>query len=273
MRVGESVVLMARPSGKEKKRINLVARRFTSVAMIQLPAPEEVVGDCPHCCKGVKFIVHRPDAYAVAKNGLMEAADAVSAALRRRDYRLRTYDCPLCDGLCVDLIKRRPSLATLTSPGGDPEEEVIRLFPRDVTHEPPPEVTSEQIRRDYSEAHACIPVSKRGAAALARRALQQALRDKGFTHSSKKLVNEIELASKSPDVPSTLREKLHFIREVGNDAAHPNYNRAGEVVNVTDDELAMLLESLDEVFDVFYVRPARHKAVMDARKAHVKGTT
>jgi len=185
--------------------------------------------------------------------------------LAARGYRLRTYHCPMCNGLCIELVRY------VYQKGGDGENEITRLLPRDVMHEPPPQVTSEEIRRDYREAHACISVSKRGASALARRALQQALRDKGFTHSSKKLVNEIEVASKSPDMPSTLREKLHFIREVGNDAAHPNYDHAGEIVDVTDDELTMLLESLDEFFEVFYVRPARHKAVMDARNARVKG--
>ena len=238
--------------------------------VITAPGPEHLAGECPYCHRGVKFEIHNPPELLVPVGQPRSIArwpnDSMMGQLAERGYRLRTYHCPLCSGLCIELVVKRTYHT-----GGDPEEEIKRLLPRDVVHEPPPEVTNQEIRRDYGEAHACIPVSKRGAAALARRALQQALRDKGFIHQSKKLFNEIEVASKSPDMPTSLREKLHFIRDVGNDAAHPNSDRAGEIVDVTDDELTMLLESLDEFFDVFYVRPARHKAVMDARNVRVKG--
>jgi len=235
---------------------------------ITIPPPESVSGDCPHCGKGVRFVMHHADRYAVSKDGTVEpAGDAMTQALRERGLRLRTYHCPACDGLVMELVRR------VLHAGGDGDEEITRLFPRDVLRNPPAEVTNEEIRRDYREAHASRTVSRRGAAALARRALQNALREKGFTAPSKKLVDEIDAADASSEMGSTLREKLHFVRKVGNDGAHPNYDHAGEIVDVTEDELVMLLETLDEFFDVFYVRPARHKAVMAARDARLKGTS
>jgi hypothetical protein len=241
------------------------------VAYFAIPEPEEITGQCPHCGKGVRFVVHRPDGYTFGKDGSVRATeDAITTALEARGFRLRTYHCPLCQGLSIELIKRTQPHPAL---GGDPENEILRLFPRDVVREPPAEVKNGQIRQDYREAHNSVAVSKRGAAALARRALQNALREKGFTHPSDRLDKEIEEAGKSPDMPNTLREKLHFVRKVGNDGAHPNYDHAGEIVDVTDGELEMLFETLDEFFDIFYVRQERHKAVMAAREARLKGKT
>jgi hypothetical protein len=137
--------------------------------------------------------------------------------------------------------------------------------------EAPAEVEDKEIRKDYSEACATRDTSLRGAAALARRALQVALRAKGFTHSSNRLEKEIEEAAKSPEAPSSLRDKLHFVRKVGNDGAHPNLDHAGEIVDVEPEDFAMLIQTLDEFFDVFYVRPARHAATMAAYAARKKG--
>jgi hypothetical protein len=149
---------------------------------------------------------------------------------------------------------------------------VTRLLPATEVREPPDEVKNVEIRRDYQEAHAIANLSTRGAAALARRALQHALRDRGFKHAkSRDLYDEIELATESKETPASLKDKLHFIRKVGADGAHPNPDHAGEIIDVTEDELVMLFETLDEFFDVYYVRPARHAAVMKAHEAKKKG--
>jgi hypothetical protein len=232
---------------------------------IPVPGPEKVRGECPYCRKGVEFILHGPDLFVADRDGKTRPyVSPQAAALLKRHCRIRTYTCPLCDGLCVDLVKRTYVF------GGDPTEEVTSLYPQSVVHEPPPEVTNPEIRRDYREAHDIHRLSVRGAAALARRALQHALREKGFTDPSKKLMKEIEAAESDPKMPSTLVEKLDFLRKVANDAAHPNYDRAGEIVDVTEDEVVMLLETLDEFFDQFYVKLARHKAIMDARHSRLK---
>jgi hypothetical protein len=154
----------------------------------------------------------------------------------------------------------------ISLPAQEPVAPAIqRLMPRHTVREPPAEVTNPELRRDYTEAHAIREMSRRGAAALARRALQSALRDKGFKNDT--LYKEIEAAAESNDAPSSLREKLHFLRDKGNVGAHPIRDHAGEIADVDELELSMLFEVLDELFDVFYVRPARHKAVMDKHKA------
>ena len=127
----------------------------------------------------------------------------------------------------------------------------------------PPEVP-EDIARDWHEAVTVSGKSERAAAALARRALQVALRKSGF--KARKLYEEIDLATASPETPSSLREKLHIAREIGNDAAHPNVEEDGSLIEVTDTDLEFLFSTLLEVFDVYFVRPAKHRALMEARK-------
>jgi hypothetical protein len=53
---------------------------------------------------------------------------------------------------------------------------------------------------------------------------------------------------------------------VGDDSAHPNYDHAGEVVDMEPDEFVILSEILNEFFDELYVKPAKHKAAIEARK-------
>jgi hypothetical protein len=50
------------------------------------------------------------------------------------------------------------------------DERETRLYPADPPRLPPSEVTTEEIRRDYQEAHAIAKLSTRGAAAVVRRA-------------------------------------------------------------------------------------------------------
>src|SRR4051794_12618645 len=113
--------------------------RDNDMADITLSGPDSVTGDCPYCGKGVRFIVHRPDVMLVLKTRFEPEEDAMSKELRARGFRLRTYHCPGCKGLSIELIKRVPVR------GGDSEEQITRLFPRDVVRNPPPEVTNEEI--------------------------------------------------------------------------------------------------------------------------------
>jgi Domain of unknown function (DUF4145) len=212
----------------------------------------EETGECPHCGKGVGFEVHEDDSVYMP-DVLPRSSSA--GALKKIHYSMRTKHCPLCQKLIIDLW---PPI------GGRRQ-----IYPKRRIREPPAEVTNKEIRRDYTEADETAETSVRGAAALARRALQGALREQGFTHPSKKLYREIEVAEASPRLTAELVEKLQFLKDVGNDGAHPNYDYAGEIIDVQPNELEMLMETLGEFFDVFYVRPARHKKTMEERRARV----
>lgn len=68
-----------------------------------------------------------------------------------------------------------------------------------------------------------------------------------------------------------LAEKLRFVQAVGNDAAHPNVDADGDLIEVRPEDLTVIIAALDEFFDAYFVKPARHAAIMKAREERKKG--
>jgi hypothetical protein len=104
--------------------------------------------------------------------------------------------------------------------------------------------------------------SPKASAALSRRCLQHLLRDKaGVKHGN--LNKEIEEAMKS--LPSHLAGAIDSVRIIGNFAAHPIKSEStGEVVDVEPGEAEWNLDTLEGLFDHYYVQPALLKAKQDA---------
>lgn len=127
------------------------------------------------------------------------------------------------------------------------------------------------LARDYREAVAVAHISTRASAALARRGLQAALRKCGFQAPSGRLNDEIGLALVDGRTSSVLAEKLRFVQSVGNDAAHPNVGADGDLIEVTTEDLSVIISALDEFYDAYFVKPARHAAIMKAREERKKG--
>lgn len=135
------------------------------------------------------------------------------------------------------------------------EEETRLLIPLNVVRIIPPEVPKE-IAKDFSEAAAVISTSEKASAALSRRCLQNLLNERGITARS--LSEQIDAVL--PTLPSDLAENLDAIRAVGNFAAHPMKTQStGTIVDVEPEEASWNLDVLEELFDYFYVRPARAK--------------
>lgn len=206
-------------------------------------------GRCPHCGDSVCF----ERVLAGALGPLNGEAPAIGV-------------CPSCKKPVVDWVWQG------VAPGEVYPREVRRLgiYPHARTVKLPAEVPKD-IARDYQEAVAVALSSTRASAALARRGLQTALRERGFKAPSKKLNDEIDLALKDPRTSSTLGEKLRFVQHVGNDAAHPNLDYLGDFIEVTPEDLEVIIAALDEFFDTYYVKPAKHAAVMKAREQRKKG--
>lgn len=120
----------------------------------------------------------------------------------------------------------------------------------------------QKIRRDFDEALLCLSVSAvRGAAVLARRALQTICRDKGAT--KKDLKNQIDELFANNIITKDLKDWSHEVRYVGNDAAHSNDN---EVQKEDAEEIIELLESLCEVLYVAPAKAAHRKSIREERK-------
>lgn len=54
---------------------------------------------------------------------------------------------------------------------------------------------------------------------------------------------------------------------VGNYAVHETSPQSGDLLEVEPGEVEALMAALDDFFDHFYVRPARHHAMLNASNA------
>ena len=143
----------------------------------------------------------------------------------------------------------------------------FRVYPKGSNRPPvPPEVTAESpdIAEDYTEACLVFLDSPKASAALARRCLQNLLREKANITPGN-LSPEIDQVLKSGNLPSHLSESIDAIRNVGNFAAHPNKSQTtGEILPVEPGEADWSLDVLEMLFDFYYVQPAITKAKRDA---------
>ena len=107
-------------------------------------------------------------------------------------------------------------------------------------------------------------LSKKASAALARRCLQNLLRFQKIT--GKNLNEEIDLAIKT--LPPYLAESIDAIRQIGNYAAHPaKTEKTGEILDVEAGETEWILNTLEQLFDFYYVAPAKIQEKRDALNA------
>lgn len=127
------------------------------------------------------------------------------------------------------------------------------IYPVGSLRPPCPIEVPPSISQDYIEACLVEPYSKKASAALARRCLQNMLRDNGIQKGD--LSKEIDEAMEK--LPSALAEAIDAIRQIGNFAAHPMKSTStGEIVDVEDEEAGWALDVLENLFDHYYVQPA-----------------
>lgn len=135
------------------------------------------------------------------------------------------------------------------------------LWPRARARKAAAEVPAD-IGADFNEAADVFPISAKASAALARRCLQHLLRVAGGAKSGN-LSREIDHVL--PSLPPWLSGDVDAIRIVGNFAAHPEKDQAtGQIVDVEPGEAEWLLNTLESLFDYYYVEPAKAKAKRDA---------
>jgi hypothetical protein len=161
--------------------------------------------------------------------------------------------CPACGRLIL-------TAQTSIEPGQKGISVDIQLWPDTGARPVPAEVEAEApgLAADFREAVTVFAKSKKASAALSRRCLQIVLTTKGGAQT-KDLATQIDEVL--PLLPGSLADNVDAIRHVGNFAAHPIKSKStGEIVDVEDGEAEWLLEVLEELFEYFYVTPARAAA-------------
>ena len=139
-----------------------------------------------------------------------------------------------------------------------------QVWPKGIARAPLPKEVPDTHAGDYREACNVLADSPKASAALSRRCLQRILREVAKVKHSD-LSNEIDEVLASKMLPADLAGAIDTIRAVGNFAAHPiKSTNTGEIVEVEPGEAELLLDVVEDLFDFYFVRPARLAAKLDA---------
>lgn len=122
----------------------------------------------------------------------------------------------------------------------------------------PKEVIDVELIRDYTEACLILNSSIRASAALSRRCLQNII-EKNITTKETQLNKQIDDLLSNGNLPSSINDLLHAVREIGNIAVHPIKDKvSNEIIETTPEEAELNLEVIEALFDYYYVLPAKN---------------
>jgi hypothetical protein len=164
--------------------------------------------------------------------------------------------CPACSRLNVAYSRETAKFSYL---GG-----TTFVYPRAMSREPVNSAVPAGFSGDYVEACNVSDISPKASAALSRRCLQHILREcANVKHGT--LDREIQQVLDSKAIPSHIAESLDAVRTTGNFAAHPiKSTSSGEVVDVEPGEAEWNLNTVEQLFDFYFVGPAKTAAMRDA---------
>lgn len=178
----------------------------------------------------------------------------------------QTTQCPRCSGLTLNIIANDWS---------EYSREIvnIRVIPRGGNFSAAPPEVPASIAADYAEANEVLPISSKASAALSRRCLQAILTSHGYM--GRDLMKQVEAIIAETDsskaLPTALKENIDAIRNFGNFSAHPITDQTTlQIVDVETGEAEWCLELLLDLFDHYYVAPARaleKRAALSAKLA------
>jgi len=138
------------------------------------------------------------------------------------------------------------------------------FYPKAPARAPLPAEVPQNFAEDYTEACLVLADSAKSSAALSRRCLQKLLRDHVHVKPGN-LDNEIQQVLDSGKLPTDLAEAIDAVRVIGNFAAHPiKSTNTGEIIDVEPGEAEWQLDTLEVLFDFYFVRPEALKKKRDA---------
>jgi hypothetical protein len=206
---------------------------------------------CPHCNIGIRFTIsHSSPVY-----------DDKDQSESQFGYEIANGFCPECDKLIIIIRHGRYWVHNFNDEGSRELTEIKKeqiIYPKTIIKNVEPEVP-ENIKKEFQEAAAILPISPRASAAMSRRLLQTILREK-FSIKKGSLEAEIKEFLSLTGIPTFLSQEIDAIRNVGNFAAHPIKNtQTGEIVDVEPGEAEWLIDVLEALFDFTYIQPERRE--------------
>ena len=168
------------------------------------------------------------------------------------DGYVKGTTCPNCAGCTF--------VATFEAAKTTAKYFIAQFYPRGGKFPPPPPAVPAAIAGDYAEANEVLAISPKASAALARRCLQAILSEHGY--KGRDLVKQVDAVlaetNTSKALPLALRENIDAIRNFGNFSAHPITDQTTlQVVEVEEGEAEWCLQLLLDLFEHYYVAPAK----------------
>jgi hypothetical protein len=138
------------------------------------------------------------------------------------------------------------------------------VHPKGIARAPLSADVPDKYAADYREACLVFGDSPKASAALSRRCLQLLIREHVGIHKAT-LAQEIDAVLALKTLPSHLADAIDGVRNIGNFAAHPEKDtNTGEIVDVEDGEAEWLLDTLEGLFDFYFVAAAALQRKKDA---------
>ncbi len=176
------------------------------------------------------------------------------------DWAVIAQRCPACKEVIVKLVSGNyvASRGRFT-----PEANYSLVHPRSSQRPKPSQHVPRDLAKDFQEACLVLDDSPKASAALSRRCLQSLIRE----HANivkRNLAQEIDALIESNTLPPYLLEQIDGVRNIGNLAAHPTRSEVtGQILDVEDGEAEWLLDTLEALFQFYFV----HKAEIEAKRA------
>jgi hypothetical protein len=206
---------------------------------------------CPHCLDSFFPEFNTQFIDWLQNDNWLKAAD--------RYWSIKTTKCPACGKAVIFLQQRLVSNENLIM------DEML-VFPRGIARSQLPAEVPEKYALDYKEACLVLTDSAKASAALSRRCLQHVLAEEAGVKGD--LAVQIQKILDAKALPSYLAEAIDGVRNIGNFAAHPIKSKnTGEIVEVEAGEAEWLLNTLEVLFDFYFVMPATLKKKQDALNA------
>jgi len=205
---------------------------------------------CPHCLVGINLMKTEHMVGALGQNDPRD-----SRYTGAWTWRMSQGVCPECQQSIIYLCR------FYNHPNSPVSTEAVLVYPKGASRSPVPTEVPPDLREDYKEACLVLQDSPKASAALSRRCLQHLLRTAGGA-TPQELSKEIDEVM--PKLPSYLADAVDAIRHVGNFAAHPlKSTSSGEIVDVEPGEAEWQLDTLEQLFDYYFVAPAKLKVRRD----------
>jgi hypothetical protein len=123
-------------------------------------------------------------------------------------------------------------------------------------------VVPAQYLEDYQEAESLLDISPRMSAVMTRRLLSDVLAEHaGIKHS--RLTQQVKEFVEDPHHPASIRESLHYLRELGDFGAHTQKSDEEEIIDVTRQQAQWALSVLRRLFEYLIVEPAEDRQMRD----------